>query len=138
MQRSSLTTYGRALKDAGRPAEAVAVYRQAVTRTPDATLFHDLAIAARAAGNLPEALKAEQAALALEGKNPAALNGLGLLHAEAGRARDAAALSSRPRRSTRRMRPTGRISATRGASCQSLPQAEAAYRRALEADPQLR
>ena len=61
------TTYGRALKDAGRPAEAVAVYRQAVTRIRDASLFHDLAVAARAAGNPPEALKAEQAALALEG-----------------------------------------------------------------------
>ena len=85
------TTYGRALKDAGRPAEAVAVYRRAVTRIRDASLFHDLAVAARAAGNHTEALKAEQAALALEGRNPAALNGLGLLHIEAGRAKDAVA-----------------------------------------------
>ena len=85
------TTYGRALKDAGRPAEAVAVYRKAVARIRDASLYHDLAVAARAAGNPSEALRAEQAALALEGTNPAALNGLGLLHAEAGRAQDAAA-----------------------------------------------
>ena len=131
-----VSTYGRALKDAGRAPEAVAVYRHAVTRTPDATLFHDLAIAARAAGNLPEALKAEQAALALEGKNPAALNGLGLVQAEAGRARDAAAAFEQ----ATSLDPSNASywanlgNARRELS--DLPQAEAAYRRALEVDPQ--
>ena len=130
-----LTTYGRALKDAGRPAEAVTVYKEAVTRIRDANLFHDLAIAARAAGNIAEATNAERAAIALEGKNPAALNGLGLLQAEAGHAGRLWRSSNRPPRSIRRMRRTGPTSETRAASCQILTQAESAYRRALEVDP---
>jgi choline-sulfatase len=129
------TTYGRALKDAGRPAEAVAVYRQAVARIQDASLFHDLAVAARAAGHVAESLKAEQAALALEGRNPAALNGLGLLHAEAGRAEDAArafeqAASLDPSNASYW---TNLGNARRALS--GFPQAEAAYRRALDVDP---
>ena len=40
-------TYARALKDTGRVREAVDVYRRAVARWPrDATLYHDLAVAA--------------------------------------------------------------------------------------------
>ena len=129
------TTYGRALKDAGRPAQAVAVYRQAVARISDASLYHDLAVAARAAGNVTEALKAEQAALALEGRNPAALNGLGLLHAEAGRASDAAtsfeqAAALDPSNASYW---TNLGNARRELS--ELPQAEAAYRRALDVEP---
>jgi choline-sulfatase len=129
------TTYGRALKDAGRPAEAVAVYRRAVAQIRDAGLFHDLAVAARAAGNPSEALKAEQAALALDGRNPAALNGLGLVHAEAGRAKDAAQAFEQ----ATVLDPSNASywanlgNARRELS--DLPQAEAAYRRALEADP---
>jgi choline-sulfatase len=128
------TTYGRALKDAGRPAEAVAVYRKAVGEIRDASLYHDLAVAARAAGNPSEALRAEQAALALEGTNPAALNGVGLLHAEAGRAKDAAASFEL----AATLDPsnvaywTNLGNARRELS--ELPQAEAAYRRALEVD----
>jgi arylsulfatase A-like enzyme/tetratricopeptide (TPR) repeat protein len=129
------STYGRALKDAGRPAEAVAVYRAAVARMQDAGLFHDLAIAARVAGNLAEATKAEQAALALEGKNPAALNGLGLLHADAGRAADAAAAFEQ----AAALDPSNASYWTNLGNARrelaDLPRAEAAYRRALEADP---
>ena len=129
------TTYGRALKDAGRPAEAVAVYRQAVTRIRDASLFHDLAVAARAAGNLSEAVKAEQAALALESRNPAALNGLGLLHAEAGRATDAAASFEQ----AATLDPSNASYWTNLGNARrelsELPQAESAYRRALDVDP---
>ena len=129
------TTYGRALKDAGRPAEAVAVYRQAVARIRDAGLYHDLAIAARAAGNLTEALRAEQAALALEARNPAALNGLGLLHAEAGRAKEAAASFEQ----AAALDPSNASYWTNLGNARrelsDLPQAESAYRRALDVDP---
>lgn len=129
------STYGRALKDAGRPAEAVAVYRQAVARIRDANLYHDLAIAARAAGNLAEALKAEQAALALEGRNPAALNGLGLLHAEAGRAKEAAASFEQ----AAALDPSNASYWTNLGNARrelsDMPQAETAYRRALDVDP---
>ena len=60
-------TYARALKDTGRVREAVEAYRRAVARWPrDATLYHDLAVAADAAGLPAEASRAEQAALALE------------------------------------------------------------------------
>ena len=122
------------LKDAGRPAEAVAVYRQAVTRIRDASLYHDLAVAARAAGNLPEALKAEQAALALNGRSPEALNGLGLLHAEAGRETDAAAAFEQ----ATALDPSNaaywtNLGNARRASG-DFGRAEAAYRRALEVD----
>jgi arylsulfatase A-like enzyme/tetratricopeptide (TPR) repeat protein len=130
-----LTTYGRALKDAGRPEEAVAVYKEAVTRIRDANLFHDMAIAARAAGNSKEATNAEHAAIALEGKNPAALNGLGLLQAEAGRAKDAAALFGQ----AADLDPSNASYWTNLGNARrelsEMPQAEAAYRRALDVDP---
>ncbi len=127
-------TYGRALKDAGRANDALAVYRRAVERTPDAGLFHDLAVAARAAGNSEEALKAEQAALALEGKNPLALNGLGLLQVEAGRPKDAATAfeqataldPSNPSYWTNLGNARRELSDVNGA--------DAAYRRALDVD----
>jgi arylsulfatase A-like enzyme/tetratricopeptide (TPR) repeat protein len=129
------TTYGRALKDAGRPADAVAVYRQAVSRIRDASLYHDLAVAARAAGNVAEALKAEQAALALEGHHPAAHNGLGLLHAEAGRAVEASAAFEQ----AATLDPSNASYWTNLGNARrelaQLPQAEAAYRRGLDADP---
>ena len=86
-------TYARALKDTGRVREAVDVYRRAVGRWPrDATMYHDLAVAAEAAGLPGEAARAEQAALALEPSNPAAANGFGLLQIRAGK--PSAAISS--------------------------------------------
>ncbi len=71
--------YARALQDTGRPQEALLVYRQTVSRvTSDAALLHDLAVAARAAGETDEAVRAERAAVALRPDFAAAHNGLGL------------------------------------------------------------
>src|SRR5205823_4796475 len=79
------STYARALKETGRVHDALDIYRRLVARWPgDASLYHDLAVAADAAGQPKEAARAEQAALALEPSNPAAANGLGLLHVAAG------------------------------------------------------
>jgi arylsulfatase A-like enzyme/Flp pilus assembly protein TadD len=84
------STYARALKDTGRAAEAVDVYRRLVARWPaDAALYHDLAVAAQAAGLAQEASRAEQASLALQPSNAAASNGLGLLLVAAGAKADA-------------------------------------------------
>jgi arylsulfatase A-like enzyme/tetratricopeptide (TPR) repeat protein len=96
------TTYARALKDMGRAAAAVDIYRAAAKRWPtDGTLLHDLAVAAREASSAAtgpvaralrdEAARAEQAALALSPGSAMAHNGLGLLAADEDRARDAAA-----------------------------------------------
>src|SRR4051812_8880754 len=95
------TTYARALKEAGRPIAALNVYRQAARRWPaDAALIHDLAVTARdaasaAAGPLAdslreEAVRADQAAVAIDPQSATALNGLGLLAIDAGRLADAA------------------------------------------------
>jgi choline-sulfatase len=129
------TTYGRALKDAGKPAEAVAVYRRTVALVQDAALYHDLAVAARAAGNPAEAIKAEQAALALQRDNPDAMNGLGLLQAEAGHAADAArwfeAATAADPSNASYWTNLGNARRELG----DLAQAEAAYKRALDVDP---
>jgi len=95
------STYARALKDAGRTTAALAVYRDAARRWPtDATLLHDLAVAARdaaASSDAPlarslrdEALRADRAALALDPDSAVALNGVGLLAADENRPADAA------------------------------------------------
>jgi arylsulfatase A-like enzyme/Flp pilus assembly protein TadD len=92
--------YARALKDAGQTANALAAYRRAVRRWPtDATLLHDLAVAARDAANAgrgaderalrDEAARAEQAALVLAPASAAAHNGLGLIAIDAQRPREA-------------------------------------------------
>jgi arylsulfatase A-like enzyme/predicted TPR repeat methyltransferase len=93
--------YARALKDTAQMTKALAVYRRAVQRWPsDATLLHDLAVAARDAANSgrgaderalrDEAARAEQAALALAPDSAAAHNGLGLIAIDAQRPREAA------------------------------------------------
>jgi len=83
-------TYARALKDTGRAAQAVDLYRRLVARWPkDASLYHDLAVAAGAAGMPDEASRAERAALALQPANADASNGLGLLLVEQGKAAEA-------------------------------------------------
>ena len=85
------STYARALMEAGRAREALAIYRRAVARWPgDAMLYHELAVAARDAGDATEARRAEQAALALSPELPSARNGLGLLAADAGNHAEAA------------------------------------------------
>lgn len=94
------TTYARSLKDTGQVAAALAVYRQAARRWPtDATLFHDLAVAAREAALATkgpgaralrdEALHADQAAIALEPGSATAHNGLGLMAIDDGQPREA-------------------------------------------------
>jgi arylsulfatase A-like enzyme/Flp pilus assembly protein TadD len=85
------STYARALSSAGRHREALDAYRAVVAAWPaDASLYHELAVAARDAGQRDEALRAEQASLTLDAAQPAAQNGLGLLFADAGRHADAA------------------------------------------------
>jgi Flp pilus assembly protein TadD len=94
-------TYARALKERGQLKPALAVYRRSLRRWPtDATLLHDLAVSAREAANLAtgaagralreEAVRAEQAALALDATSATAQNGLGLLAIDDGRVADAA------------------------------------------------
>ena len=94
-------TYARALKERGQLKPALAVYRRSLRRWPtDATLLHDLAVTAREAANLAtraeggalreEAVRAEQAALALDSTSATAQNGLGLLAIDDGRVADAA------------------------------------------------
>ena len=98
-------------------------------------LFHDLAVAARAAGDAAEALRAEQAALALDKDNPAALNGLGLVHVDAGRTgRCRGRLRACRQRRSARTPPTGRTSGMPAGSWEISAAAETAYRRALEVD----
>ena len=80
-----VTSYARALTARGLAREAMGVLAAAVARFPaDASLFHDLAVAARTAGEAADATRAEEAALALDDRNAAAHNGLGLLRADAG------------------------------------------------------
>ena len=92
----------RALKDAGKLTEALEAYRSAVRRWPsDATLFHDLAVAARESAEVAsgpaahalheEAARAERAALVLAPDNALAHNGLGLLAIDQGQPQAAAA-----------------------------------------------
>lgn len=89
-------TYARALKETGRAAQAVDIYRRLVARNPnDAATYHDLAVAATAAGMTGEAMRAEQASLALQPSNAAASNGLGLLLIESGKAAEAVAAFER-------------------------------------------
>ncbi len=93
-------TFARALKEAGQFDAALAAYRDASTRWPtDALLLHDLAVTAReAAGHargaaaatlLDEAARAEQAAATVAPDSAQAMNGLGLLAIDGGRAGDA-------------------------------------------------
>ena len=80
------TTYAGVLSEQGRHRQALAIYRDAVRTWPaDTMLFHDLAVAAQRAGLRDEAARAERAAIALDSKNAAAHNGLGLLLVDANR-----------------------------------------------------
>lgn len=91
-----VTSYARALAARGQAREAQQVLAEAATRFPtEASLFHDLAVAARAAGDAAEAVRAEEAALALDAGLAAAHNGRGLLHADAGETAAAAAAFAR-------------------------------------------
>ena len=131
-----VTGYARALSALGRHADAARVLKDAVARFPqDAPLFHDLAVAAREAGDVSEALKAEQAALALDDTYAAAHHGLGLLYADAGRLGEALGPFAR----------AVELDATNAAYWADLgnahrddgdvQQADTAYGRALQLDP---
>jgi choline-sulfatase len=129
-------TYARAVKDTGRAAQAMEIYRRLVARWPsDAALYHDLAVAAAAAGLPAEAARAERAALALQPANAAASNGLGLLLVEQGNA--AAAVEAFERAvADDPSNPTfwaNLGNARRDAGDPA--RAEQAYRKALEHDP---
>jgi arylsulfatase A-like enzyme/Tfp pilus assembly protein PilF len=130
------SAYARALKDTGRPAQAVDLYRRLVARWPkDPMLFHDLAVAASAAGMTGEAARAERAALALQPQNAQASNGLGLLLIESGKPAEAAAAFERavqddPSNATFW---TNLGNARRDAGDPA--RAEQAYRSALDRDP---
>jgi tetratricopeptide (TPR) repeat protein len=130
------STYARALKDTGRAAEAVDLYRRLVSRWPtDAALYHDLAVAAGAAGLTAEAERAERASLALQPSNAAASNALGLLFVARGATTDAVRAFERATADD----PSNAVfwtnlgNARRAAG--ETPRAEQAYSRALELDP---
>ena len=95
-------TAARALKEAGKLNQALDAYRTAVRRWPsDATLYHDLAVAARDAADTSaapaaralreEAARAERAALTLAPDSALAHNGLGLLAIDQGQPQAAVA-----------------------------------------------
>jgi tetratricopeptide (TPR) repeat protein len=139
-------TYARAQKEAGHVDRALAAYREAARRWPtDATLLHDLAVAARdaaartdgapAARLREEAARAEQAAITLAPASAAAHNGLGLIAVDENRPRDAVDAFQR----AADLDPNNAgYWANLGNARRALGDrtgAEHAYRRALEADP---
>jgi choline-sulfatase len=129
-------TYARALKDTGRAQQAVEIYRRLVARWPgDSGMYHDLAVAAMAAGMPAESARAEQAALALQPSNAAASNGLGLTLIEQGNRAGAIEAFTRAVRDDPGNATfwTNLGNARRDGG--DAAQAEDAYRQALEADP---
>jgi tetratricopeptide (TPR) repeat protein len=129
-------TYASALSGQGRHRQALAIYRKAVRSWPgDSMLFHDLAVAAQRAGLRDEAMRAERASLALDPRNGAAHNGLGLLLIEANRVDEAkqaftlaAAADSSSAEYLANLGNARRATGDRAG-------AEAAYRSALVSDP---
>ena len=129
-------TFARALSEQGRHRQALAIYRSAVRTWPaDSMLFHDLAVAAQRAGLRDEAARAERAAIALDSRNGAAHNGLGLLLIDenrVGEARQAFELAvAADSSSAEYLANLGNAKRASG----DRTGAEAAYRSALNADP---
>jgi arylsulfatase A-like enzyme/Tfp pilus assembly protein PilF len=130
------STYAGLLADAGSTRQALDIYRRAVKRWPnEATLFHELAVAARGARLSDEALRAEHAAIALEPTMPAAHNGVGLLMTDLGRHVEASQAFERAVAAD----PTNaeywvNLGNARRATSK-LAAAEEAYRRAADLDP---
>jgi choline-sulfatase len=129
-------TYARALAASGRKPQALAQFRDAVKRWPaDWSLYHELAVIARDLGRADEALRAEEAALALNPHEPSALNGKGLLMSDAGRDREAAQAFD----AALQYDPTNAVYAANLGNARralgDLDGAAAAYRRALERAP---
>ncbi len=130
------STYAGALSEQGRHRQALAIYRSAVRTWPDDTmLFHDLAVAAQRAGLRDEAARAERAAIALDSKNAAAHNGLGLLLIDANRVTEATqAFELAVAADASSAEYLSNLGNARRASGDRTG-AEAAYRSALNADP---
>jgi len=139
------SSYARGLKDAGQIERALTVYRESARRwSTDATLLHDLAVAARdaaararggeAAALRQEATRAEQAAITLAPTSATAHNGLGLLAVDEDRSRDAAGEFQRAAEldSNNASYWTNLGNARRALG--DRPGAEQAYRRALDVD----
>jgi len=129
------STYARALMETGNAKAALERYRAVVELSPkDALMFHDLAVAARAARQLYEARRAEQAALTLDGNSAAAMNGLGLLEVDTGHPAEAATAFEHAAKAD----PSNPSYWTNlGNARRALGDdagAESAYRRALDAD----
>ena len=134
------TTYARALQESGDAAAAVRVYKEVASTSEmdpvaDSMLLHDLASAAREAGDRREAEQAERAAIGLDPRNAAAVNGLGLMHADAGDHASAAVFFARAA-----ARDPGNASywtnlGNARRALGDLTGAGEAYRRALERDP---
>jgi Flp pilus assembly protein TadD len=132
------STYARLLSAAGKHQQALARYRSIVQRWPrDASLFHELAVAGRKAGNLEEALRADQAALTLMPDFPSARNGLGLTLSDLGRHDEAvsAFADAVARDPTNAPYLTNLGNAYRATN--RLDEAGTAYRRALDLDATL-
>lgn len=129
------STWARAVSASGQPKRALRLYRQLVRRwATDAVLFHDMAVAAREAGDAVEARRAEEASLALAPEQAAPHNGLGLLHADAGQHDEARSAFAE----AVRLDPTNvTYRVNLGNACRALGDldgAERAYRTALERD----
>lgn len=132
------STYAGALAASGRKRDALERFRAAVKQWPvDASLYHELAVVARELGQTAEASRAEDAALAIDGKSPAAHNGRGLLLADAGKEKEAATAFAE----AVRLDPTNAVYlANLGNAARAigdLDAAASAYRRALELSPKL-
>jgi Flp pilus assembly protein TadD len=129
-------TYARALAASGRRADAIVKFRDAVRRWPsDWSLYHELAVLARELGRADEALRAEEAALALSPNEPSVLNGKGLLLSDAERHAEAAQVFDAALRydATNAVYAANLGNARRALG--DLDGAAAAYRRALERHP---
>jgi arylsulfatase A-like enzyme/tetratricopeptide (TPR) repeat protein len=132
------STYARALTELGRTRPALDAYREAVRKWPaDATLYHELAVAARATGQRDEAMRAEQASLALDAAQPAAHNGLGLLLADADRHDEAARAFAEAVKLDPTSAPYRANLGNARRAGSDLAGAADAYRQALERDPNL-
>ena len=130
------STWAQAISASGQPRRALQIYRQLVQRWgTDPVLFHDMAVAAREAGDAAEARRAEDASLTLAPEQAAPHNGLGLLHADAGRHDEARGAFAE----AVRLDPTNvSYRVNLGNACRALGDpdgAERAYRTALEVDP---
>ena len=125
-------TYARALKDTGRAREAVAIYRRRSRGGRPTRRSITISRAARR-GDAKEALRAEQAALAISSDDPMSLNGAGLLQIKRVRRPRRSALRARRRRGSveRELLDEPRQRAPRAGGSS---RARGAYRRALGAD----